>query len=259
MPDFFAWSKIIPILFYPLPLILILIFVLSLWLKKNPVRWHLRILVILMWTLSTPWLADQASLWWETPRSTRDYLPGVSDVAVVLGGLSDQKTSNPEHLEFNQAAERITEAVALWKEGRVKYLLITSGSGNLLDPDAVEAPGLATWARSMGVPAEAVIVEPKSRNTRENATFSLTLARHRGFHSFVLVTSAAHMPRSAAIFRKAGYAVEGRSLVLWPVDTRVDNEKFPFNLVPDPSSLATVHSVIREVLGYAVYAILGYL
>jgi len=259
MPDFFVVSKIVPLLLYPLPLVLLVLFLLSWWPKKSPVRWPVRVLVVLLWTASTPWFADQTARWWETPRVGRDALPPVSDVAVVLGGMSDPTVSTPEHLEFNRAAERITEAVALWREGRVKALLITSGSGDLLDPTAVEAPGLAAWARSMGVPAQDILVEAKSRNTHENATFSLPLATARGFKSFVLVTSAAHMPRSAAIFRKAGYEKEGRTLVLWPVDTQRTNEKFPFNVVPDPWSLSAVQSVLREVVGYAVYAFQGYL
>jgi uncharacterized SAM-binding protein YcdF (DUF218 family) len=259
MPDFFAVSKIVPLLFYPLPLVLLLLFLLSWWPKKSPVRWPVRVLVVLLWTGSTPWFADQTARWWETPRVGRDTLPPVSDVAVVLGGVSDPTVSTPDHLEFNRSAERLTEAVALWREGRVKALLITSGSGELLDPAAVEAPGLAAWARSMGVPAGNIVVEAKSRNTYENAVFSLPLATAHGFKSFVLVTSAAHMPRSAAIFRKAGYARDGRTLVLWPVDTQRNTEKFPFNAVPDPSSLSAEQTVLREAVGYAVYALQGYL
>jgi len=259
MPDFFVISKIAPLFFYPLPFILLLIFFVSWWLKKNPVRWIVRIAVVVLWIVSTPWCADQVSQWWEMPRSTRDKLPPVSDVAVVLGGLSDATVSTPEHLEFNRSVERLTEAVALWREGRVKALLITSGSGDLLDPTALEAPGLGAWARSMGVPAEDILVESKSRNTRENATLSLPLAQGRGFHSFVLITSAVHMPRAAAIFQKAGYGAVGRSLALWPVDTQRNTEKFPFNAVPDPSSLTTVQAVLREVVGYWVYRAQGYL
>lgn len=259
MPDFFVLSKVVPLLLFPLPLVLVAIFALSWAMKRGVARWLVRIAVAMLWLCSTPWFADSLSQAWEAPRIATDKLPAVSDVAVVLGGLSDPKISTPDHLEFNRAAERITEAVALWKQGRVKALLITSGSGDLYDPSAVEAPGLAAWARSMGVPAEAVLTESASRNTFENADKSLALAQTKGFHTFVLVTSAVHMPRSAAIFRKAGYASQGRSLALWPVDTQRNRVPFPFNAVPDPNSLTTVQAVIREAVGYLVYQIQGYL
>lgn len=259
MPDFFAVSKIIPLLLYPMPLILLLIFVLSWRLSKNRARWSIRALVVLLWVIATPWFADVVSQWWETPLRTRSQLPAVSDVAVVLGGLSNPVTSTPEHLEFSQAAERLTEAVSLWREGRVKSLLITSGSGDLMNQAAVEAPGLAAWARSMGVPADAVLTEAKSRNTHENAVFSLAIAKEHADRSFVLITSAVHMPRSAAIFRKEGYDKDGRSLTLWPVDSQRSGARFPFNAVPDPGALTTVQNVLREAVGYLVYRLRGYL
>ena len=259
MPDFFAWSKILPALLYPLPLILLALFALS-WAVGNPAaRWTVRVLVVLLWTASTPWLADTLAGWWEVPRTSASTLPPVSDAAIVLGGLSNPQVSTPEHLEFNRAAERITEAVDLWRAGRVENLLITSGSGELLGQDAVEAPGLAAWAERQGVPAKAIAVETKSRNTKENAEFSLPIAHDHRWKSFVLITSAVHMRRSEAIFRKAGYASNGNTLAVWSVDTQHDVRPFPANAVPDPSSLVAVQAVIKEVAGYAAYWLMGYL
>lgn len=259
MPDFFILSKLIPLLLYPLPLFLLAIFFLSWFLKKNPVRWIVRALVVVFWTVSTPWFADTASRVWEVPRKEVDELPAVSDVAVVLGGMSDPAISTDDHLEWGRSAERLTEAVALWRQGRVKTLLITSGSGNPWNQDAKEALGLASWARSMGVPEGALVVESQSRNTLENAVLSLPLVEARGFQSFVLVTSAGHMRRSEAIFLKAGYASKGRTLVTWPVDTQIDSRRFPLAWVPDPGSLQTVQSHLKEAVGYWVYRLQGYL
>lgn len=259
MPDFFILSKLLPLFLYPLPFFLIVIFCLTWGLKKNPVRWIVRAAVLFFWVISTPWFADLTSQTWEVPRKKLAEIPRVSDVAVVLGGMSDPVLSTEHHLEWGRAAERLTEAVALWRAGRVKALLITSGSGDPWNQDAKEAPGLAAWARSMGVPDEALVVESQSRNTRENAVLSLSLAEARGYKTFVLITSAGHMRRSEAIFLKAGYASQGRSLVTWPVDTQADSRRFPVSWVPDPGSLATVQSHLKEVVGYLVYRAQGYL
>lgn len=258
MPDFFAWSKIIPVLLYPLPLVLLTLFVLSGAIKSVGLSWTARILVALLWTASTPWAADSLSRWWEVPRTAASALPPVSDAAIVLGGLSVPDVSTPDHLEFNRAAERITEAVDLWRSGRVRNLLITSGNGELVD-SAAEAPGLAAWAQKQGVPEKAIAVEARSRNTKENAELSLPIVRERGWKSLVLVTSAVHMKRSEAIFKKAGYASDGKTLVVWPVDTQRDAKPFPLNAVADPSSLVTVQGVIKEVAGYIAYMLMGYL
>lgn len=259
MPDFFAWSKILPLILYPLPAVLLLLIVLSWWTKPYFVRWIIRAAVAFLWILSTPLAADFLLGLWQPPLKHRADLPAVSDAAVVLGGLSDGAVTDPEHLDFNGAAERLTEAVQLWREGRVKVVLITSGSGTLSRPQDKEAPGLARWARQAGVPEEALLVESESRNTRENALFSLPLLEGRGLKSVVLITSAVHMPRSEAIFRKAGYAREGRSLVTWPVDRNVWRADVPFCLVPDPSTLGAVQGLLKEALGFAVYRVFGYL
>jgi uncharacterized SAM-binding protein YcdF (DUF218 family) len=258
MPDFFAWSKVIPSLLYPLPLTLLVLFALSWAVPRFVPRWTVRVFVAILWTASTPWAADQLAAWWEVPRSTASALPASSDAAIVLGGLSNPGISTPEHLEFNRAAERITEAVDLWRAGRVKNLLITSGSGELFTQPP-EAPGLAAWAERQGVPAKNVAVEDRSRNTKENAEFSLPIAHTQGWKSFVLITSAAHMRRSEAIFRKAGYGSDGKTMVVWPVDTLRDDRPFPMNAMPDPASLLAVHSILKEVTGYAAYWLMGYL
>ncbi len=59
-------------------------------------------------------------------------------------------------------------------------------------------------------------MESRARNTEENAEFSKALAAPKNGERWLLVTSAYHMPRSAGLFRKAGFGVE-----TYPVDWRV--------------------------------------
>jgi uncharacterized SAM-binding protein YcdF (DUF218 family) len=60
---------------------------------------------------------------------------------------------------------------------------------------------MAAAARELGVDPQHTIVGPLARDTREEA---LALRHLIGARPFVLVTSAAHMPRSMALFRKVG-------------------------------------------------------
>lgn len=64
-------------------------------------------------------------------------------------------------------------------------------------------------AHARGVPQTALLVEPASRNTFENAREAARLLRSRGLHSVVLVTDRAHLPRAALLFRIAGLRVAG--------------------------------------------------
>ncbi|NNM53524.1 MAG: YdcF family protein [Spirochaetales bacterium] len=265
MDVFFVLSKVIPLLLYPLPLALLILFVGSFVAtprydreKGRAFRRTVRFTALALWLLASPWFTNLLVKVWEYPRQPLSALPTVSDAAIVLGGLSDPVISTPTHLEFNEAAERITEAVQLYREGRVKNLVISSGSGDLTHPHAAEAPGLATWAESMGVNPENIFVEDRSRNTRENAEFSRQICDAQGFHSFVLITSAFHMPRALAVFKKAGFEDGGRHLIPWPVDTREDSQGFPFNLVPTPHDLDTVQTFVKEMVGMLVYHLMGF-
>ena len=259
MPDFFVFSKVIPLFLNPLPLILLVLILWPLWIaRKKPRLVVIPLLAMFLWVISTPWFADTALTWWEQPRKAAASLPPQSDIAIVLGGMSNPLTATPGHLEWGSASERLLEALELYRDGRVGALLITSGSGNLLAPEAAEAPALAAFARRWGVVESDLLVESASRNTRENASLSLPMLQKRQVKSVVLITSAAHMNRSEAVFRKA-LAGTGLTLALWPVDTRVSGTPFPFNAVADPASLAETSAVLREVVGWVAYRLAGFL
>jgi uncharacterized SAM-binding protein YcdF (DUF218 family) len=102
----------------------------------------------------------------------------------------------------------------------------------------------------LGVPADAILVERQSRNTRENAVDTATLWREKGFRSGLLVTSAIHMPRAIATFRAVGL-----NLTPWPADFHVDHSSgyTIFDFLPDAHWLALTTASVKEWLGLAVY------
>src|SRR5260370_7247985 len=70
-----------------------------------------------------------------------------------------------------------------------------------------EAEAARSVLEDWGVPESAILVETRSKNTAENGSFSRDLLASRGIHRALLVTSAYHMPRAVAAFRKAGLEV----------------------------------------------------
>lgn len=66
---------------------------------------------------------------------------------------------------------------------------------------------MASAMEHLGVPDAALVLEERSRNTRENARFVARLARERGVQAVFLVTSSMHMPRAALLFRHQGLEV----------------------------------------------------
>ena len=66
----------------------------------------------------------------------------------------------------------------------------------------------------LGVPEAGIIYETTSRNTYENAVNSLDVAVPQPGSRWVLVTSAAHMPRAMGAFEAAGW----KNITPYPVD-----------------------------------------
>jgi hypothetical protein len=84
--------------------------------------------------------------------------------------------------------------------------IIFSGHSALMaegEPVITEAEAMATYARSRGLPAKAVLLEELSRDTVGNAYF---VRKHwldpNGWKSIRVVTTDYHIPRAAWIFRK---------------------------------------------------------
>lgn len=195
---------------------------------------------------------------WEVPLGTLEMLdlagePSQYDAIVVLGGSINAAASDDKgHIQTNDANERIMAAASLYLDEVAPLILVSGGSGNPAWPDKKEAPLMAELLETMGVPRNAIITENASRNTYENATFSKPLLEKAGAKRIVLVTSAWHIRRSAAIFRKQGY-----DFAPFPVDCL--KEPFtPFaDLVPDAGALDRSTRILREIVGIIAYKFLG--
>jgi uncharacterized SAM-binding protein YcdF (DUF218 family) len=101
-----------------------------------------------------------------------------------------------------------------------------------------------------GVPADAIHLEGRSRNTRENALNIKPMLESVGCDRSLLVTSAAHMQRALAAFMVVGVAA-------YPVSTDVRvstaSNYTIIDFIPDARALAMTSDAIREWMGRKVY------
>ena len=121
---------------------------------------------------------------------------GRADAIVVLGCGS-----------VSRLARRVERGASLYR-AQAAPLLLLSGGGRGPEPEASIMRRLALAA---AVPEAALILEPRSRNTWENACESARLLRPRGLIRVVLVSDRAHLPRAALLFRLAGLEVADRA------------------------------------------------
>ena len=176
------------------------------------------------------------------------------DVGIVLGGYSGyNKRSNK--IEFGSSSDRLLQALDLFKQGRIKKILLSSGSANLLDTSQKEADLTLPFLHQIGIPDSSIIIENLSRNTIENAKNSLAIIEKLKPGSKVLViTSAWHVPRSRLIFNRFAE----NKLDYYPTDFLGKTEyDFADFVIPSASAIQTWERLLKEWVGYVVDGIRG--
>ncbi|WP_323764771.1 YdcF family protein [Marinovum sp.] len=139
---------------------------------------------------------------------------------LILGGGEDSRPARRwGGVQFNDAGERFTAAMALARRFPEARLVFTGGSGAVRDlatTSGLQAGLAEELMLSLGLAPERLTVETRSRNTTENARLTHALVRPEPGERWILVTSAFHMPRAMRSFERAGWP----GLVPWPVDFR---------------------------------------
>lgn len=181
-------------------------------------------------------------------------LPDRIDGIIVLGGMIRPNVSRARHRpSLNDAAERLLDAARLAALHPEAKLLFTGGSADPWDKEASEAVFAAKLLRQLGVADDRLIIEDQARNSYENAVFSRKLVPARADEVWLLVTSAAHLPRAVGVFRKAGWRV-----IPWPTNYLTGggedwiNEDFPI------SRLYRLSRTLHEFVGLLYYRLRGW-
>ena len=173
---------------------------------------------------------------------------------VVLGGaLDDSITAARGDFALTDAGERLTETVRLARLYPDARIVFTGGSAALVPDGSNEAEPARAFLVAMGVPEGRITIEAESRDTAENARFTKRLVDPKPGETWLLVTSAWHMPRAVGCFRAAGWPVAA-----WPTDYRTDGARRMLSLMPRPSAgLAMVDLAAREWIGLLAYRLAG--
>lgn len=173
---------------------------------------------------------------------------------IILGGFEDGWVSAGRGgLAVNESAERLTEGVRLakrWPEARVVF---TGGVAGLLAGGVTAAGSVGEFLKDVGIDPGRIVLEGESRNTWQNAVNVRAMMKPPAGETWVLVTSAYHMPRSVGVFRKAGFEV-----VAAPVDFRTRDAGDLFRLFETlPAGLQRLDLGAREWIGLLAYWLSG--
>jgi uncharacterized SAM-binding protein YcdF (DUF218 family) len=174
-----------------------------------------------------------------------------ADGIVVLGGGTVRDVPTPAGWSgqlHDAASQRLMAAYALHRQTGLP--LLVSG-GEVFAEYGREAVIMRDILVSFGVAPKNIILEDRSLNTTENARFTAPILRERGWRRSLLVTSAFHMPRSVAEFKRAGVSVAAYPAGFYASRRYHGNL---LDMVPSGSALRGTSIALKEYLGLAVLA-----
>lgn len=253
--DLFLLNKLAAAALSPLPLAFAGAFVAGLLFWFGRLRKALIVAassVVGLWIASTPWFACTLATSLESrhPPVAVEATP-IADAVLVLGGAvtAAQPPMQP-HLALQSAADRVWHAGVLYRAGKARWVLLTGGNQPGQQDRPSEAEAMREMLRVVGVPDDAMRLESRSRNTRENASFSVPMVKEVSARRVLLVTSALHMPRALATF-EAAFSGTGVEFVPAATDAEAlgDVPDPASQWLPDANSLAWSSRAIKEYLG----------
>jgi uncharacterized SAM-binding protein YcdF (DUF218 family) len=224
-------------------------------------RWIRRLALsafLALWLLGIPITADillgTLEAWYPPPEPAA--LPRFDAIVVLAGGVRGKGTLRPAHELVDLTRQRTACAADLFLQGLAPKLLLSGGDATIFGHGPTEASEMKRWAQRLGVPETAILLEDRSRTTYENAVYT---KRILGDASVLLVTSASHLPRAMALFRKqglrvtpypCGYRVRHRPADGW-------DELTVFHFIPDVWSLDKTTDAVIEMAGFLLYRLAG--
>lgn len=199
-------------------------------------------------------IGDAGARWLEERIPPPAIMPAKIDGIVVLGGDANSTLLQTRPYSPGGAPMRQVAAADLARRYPAARIVYSGGSGNPLDQTTTDAAGARVLLPTLGLDLARVEFEDRSRNTFENAAFAFDLAKPKPGETWLLVTSAFHMPRAVGVFRRAGWTV-----VAFPVGYRTLPDAGSDWSLPRSfdASLGALSSALSELVGLTAYYWLG--
>lgn len=190
------------------------------------------------------------------PFQPAEALPA-ADAIVVLGNTWPNP-AHPTHPDLSAASDRAWHAARLYLAGKAPLVIVSAGK--VWEHPTEDSPANATRTvlEAFGVPSDAIVIENRSRNTRQNALFTAELAARRGVRKVLLSTSAFHMRRAEGAFRQVGFEVIPAATDYLPRPANPSATPFMLRVLPDAAALTNSTRAFREHVGLLVYRLRGW-
>lgn len=178
-------------------------------------------------------------------------------VAIVMGGFSgiNKETGQLKYVE--DRADRLWEAVRLYKTGKIDYIMITGDGATMIDDNGESTADLfLDYMSELGIDRSVFILEQHARNTVQNAEFSVKILNEKHFEAkdCLLVTSVEHIERSLNCFENEGYKLDWYAVNLYDKPSHFSHR----SLYPSWEVMVKWQRLFNEWIGKMVYRVMGY-
>lgn len=181
-------------------------------------------------------------------------LPEKVDGILVLSGPIDRNmTIARNQISIRDGAERYIEFARLLREYKTAKAIVSGGNPSVVGNLAGQAEFSKQLLMPMGIDPDRVIFEADSRNTYENIVFSKKLLEPAQNSTWIVITSAYHMPRAKALLSAVGW-----DAIAYPVDFRTEGKTGRYFFTMDSGeAFAVADLAVKEWLGIVFNRLMG--
>lgn len=194
--------------------------------------------------------------WWEPPIIAYKEIPTAKTAFVMGGALNIDE--HVGHFSMNSNADRLLVPFYLLQEQRIENLVVSAARyGKLNAPNHLVL--YKAFLAKLGADTSSIYVETKSLNSYHNAVYGNAFMKEKNLldkRPILLVTTALHMRRAAACFKK-----EGVNFIAVPVRTQTKDANtigFTDYFMPGLTTIYNWGGLAKEMVGLLSYKILGY-
>lgn len=221
---------------------------LAIFIRKKIIRtWLLCGTLVLSLIFTNGQLQIEAYRAWSAPYRAPLDTTVVYDLAVVLGG-STGYSKEWHQIDYNESADRMTETIRLYRDGRIKKILISGDQAINIYNGKTYAPYFLNYMEQMGVNRQDIILEQKAMTTRENILLIKEIVSKSDHQRILLITSGWHLRRAMK-----GFKASGLDLVPYGVDVPSRDEIHSWSeLLPSWNAATKWQALIHEIVGMMV-------
>lgn len=209
---------------------------------------------IFLYLASTSFTSHLFYSMWKVPDTVD--VSKTYDAVIPLTGIAEYKWYAEDryafpsftcYYRFGSHSERVLKAAELLRQERVPRLLF----GEMIRKSFNEGLLIKEFLIQQGFPSDRIVLYGEVKNTLDEAVKIREYTQAHGWNKIILVTSASHMRRAAAMFRKQG--MDPALLSVEQAGGTISWEDF----IPDQKGIAGTESMLYELVAYIAYALMG--